>query len=63
MTEETCGRKPDENDPEAPRGAASSGRVVASDELFQGKAELLIQHGETIYRLRITRGGKLILNK
>jgi len=39
------------------------GRVVRSDDLFRGESELLIEHGDAIYRLRITRGGKLILNK
>lgn len=37
--------------------------VVVSDDLFRGKNEILIAHGDAHYRLRITRQGKLILNK
>ena len=32
-------------------------------ELFAGKTEIRIAHDNAIYRLRITRAGKLILNK
>jgi hemin uptake protein HemP len=41
--------------PEAPR--------VTSQELLKGGRELLIEHAGQIYRLRLTRHGKLILNK
>jgi hemin uptake protein HemP len=34
-----------------------------SPALFQGRREILIRHGEAVYRLKITRQGKLILNK
>ena len=34
-----------------------------SGELFQGKNELTIAHAQEVYRLRITRHGKLILTK
>lgn len=37
--------------------------VICSDMILQGKQEVLIQHGETTYRLRITQNGKLILCK
>ncbi|HCO27812.1 hemin uptake protein HemP [Gimesia maris] len=37
--------------------------VIGSDTILQGKQEVLIQHGETTYRLRITQNGKLILCK
>lgn len=30
---------------------------------MQGQREVAIQHGDEIYRLRITKTGKLILNK
>jgi hemin uptake protein HemP len=36
---------------------------VRSDSLFQGGNEVLIEHGEETYRLRLTRSGKLILQK
>lgn len=32
-------------------------------ELFAGRSEIRIAHDNAIYRLRITRAGKLILNK
>lgn len=35
----------------------------SSEALFQGRRELLISHEGQTYRLRVTRGGKLILNK
>ncbi|MCA9018731.1 MAG: hemin uptake protein HemP, partial [Planctomycetaceae bacterium] len=37
--------------------------VIGSDSILKGKQEVLIQHGETTYRLRITQNGKLILCK
>jgi len=37
--------------------------VICSDTILKGNQEVLIQHGETIYRLRITQNGKLILCK
>jgi hemin uptake protein HemP len=36
---------------------------ISTDELFHGRRELVIRHGEVEYRLRITRAGKLILTK
>lgn len=36
---------------------------IASESLFQGQREVLIRHGNDYYRLRITRNGKLILQK
>jgi len=38
-------------------------KVVRSQELFAGKREVLIEHSGSLYRLRMTRAGKLILNK
>jgi hemin uptake protein HemP len=38
-------------------------RTVSSDDLFQGSTEIAIDHAGAIYRLKITRQGKLILNK
>lgn len=37
--------------------------VIPSDFLFQGGQEILISHKGDHYRLRITKNGKLILNK
>lgn len=36
---------------------------VASEALLKGQREVLIQHGEAVYRLRHTSNGKLILTK
>jgi hemin uptake protein HemP len=36
---------------------------IDSQELFQGHQEICIKHAEQVYRLRITRQGKLILTK
>lgn len=38
-------------------------RTVTSEELLRGDSEVLIQHGEDLYRLRHTRAGKLLLYK
>jgi hemin uptake protein HemP len=38
-------------------------RVLDSAELFKGASEVLIQHADALYRLKITSQGKLILNK
>ena len=38
-------------------------RTVSSSGLFEGQMELLIEHGEDVYRLRQTSQGKLILTK
>lgn len=38
-------------------------RTVASEALFRGDHEIGIEHHGALYRLKITRQGKLILNK
>lgn len=38
-------------------------RVVDSSDLFASENEIGIIHQGALYRLRVTRGGKLILNK
>ncbi len=38
-------------------------RIWTTDELLAGEREVLIRHGDDLYRLRITRHGKLILYK
>lgn len=37
--------------------------VVASDELLKDTREIVIRHGEDVYRLRLTAQNKLILTK
>ncbi len=43
--------------------ALVAGRIVTSETLFQGSREIGIEHFGSLYRLKITRQGKLILNK
>ncbi|WEX11876.1 hemin uptake protein HemP [Chelativorans sp. AA-79] len=38
-------------------------RTLTSEELFRGAQEIAIAHAGSYYRLKITRQGKLILNK
>ena len=38
-------------------------REIDSSSLLQGEKEILIRHGDEVYRLRLTRNGKLILQK
>ncbi|MGP2493319.1 hemin uptake protein HemP [Mesorhizobium sp. PUT5] len=38
-------------------------RTVSSDAIFRGEREIGIEHHGAIYRLKVTRQGKLILNK
>ncbi|MGE0230284.1 MAG: hemin uptake protein HemP [Flavobacteriaceae bacterium] len=44
-------------------GAGSGALIYRSSELFRGCNEIIIRHDDANYRLRITRQGKLILNK
>jgi hemin uptake protein HemP len=43
--------------------APVSVRTLTSESLFQGTHEIGIAHAGSLYRLKITRQGKLILNK
>jgi hemin uptake protein HemP len=45
------------------RLSPSRPRTLRSAELFAGAKEVLIEHDQQVYRLMITRAGKLILNK
>ncbi len=36
-------------------------RKISSRELFSGAREIIIEHGDRLYRMRITQNGKLIL--
>jgi hemin uptake protein HemP len=38
-------------------------RTIESAEIFRGQSEIVIRHENFTYRLKITRQGKLILNK
>jgi len=52
---------------DAPRAPPCAARVppqvIASDTLLGSRTQLAIRHRETIYYLRQTRSGKLILTK
>jgi hemin uptake protein HemP len=37
--------------------------VVSSGEILRGQQEMHINHGDSVYTLRVTRQGKLILTK
>ncbi len=52
-----------ESDEHSPLAAAEAKRTLNSADLFQGAREVQIQHDEKIYRLQVTRNGKLILIK
>ncbi len=62
-------RKPDPASPTSASGnvdsrtEGDSSRVVNSDALLAGASQLAILHNQTIYFLRETRFGKLILTK
>ncbi len=43
--------------------ASSKLREISSESLLQGDKEVLILHTEEVYRLRLTKNGKLILQK
>jgi len=45
-----------------PVGASNTGNI-SSQKLFRGHQEICIEHADQVYRLRITRQGKLILTK
>ncbi len=47
----------------APPGGRVPVRRLDSSVLLAGSAEIEIEHGESIYRLRLTSMGKLILTK
>ena len=47
----------------APVRTADDTRQLDSQVLFGAARELLIQHNGALYRLRMTRAGKLILTK
>jgi len=46
-----------------PQSTEENLRVIRSDEILRGEQTVLIDHYGTIYKLRITKQGKLILNK
>jgi hemin uptake protein HemP len=53
----------DRDEPETDDPPPADGPVVRTEELFGEHREVLIDHNGERYRLRITRRGKLILQK
>lgn len=49
--------------PAGPGQQPPSQNGIPADLLFKGSQEILINHHGEIYRLRVTRNGKLILTK
>jgi hemin uptake protein HemP len=60
MTCEPSSPRPPAPDSETPDRQE---KAIDSSELFKGSRELVIRHNQERYILRITRQGKLILNK
>lgn len=52
-----------EADPQVEPREVLGRRAWRSEELFGSEVEVLIAHGDQLYRLRRTRNGKLILCK
>lgn len=46
-----------------PKSKPDDQKVLESEALFQGRSEIIIRHQGADYRMKITRQGKLILNK
>jgi hemin uptake protein HemP len=46
-----------------PEPMQATARTLSSSALFAGTREIGIEHHGALYRLKITRQGKLILNK
>ncbi|MCD4831844.1 MAG: hemin uptake protein HemP [Anaerohalosphaeraceae bacterium] len=44
-------------------GPAQQIPMIESSQLFGKSSEIMIRHEGAVYRLRITRNGKLIMNK
>lgn len=55
--------KIDQSRPQGMPEPSRQPRIVRSDDLLQGEREVLIAHGADVYRLKLTRNGKLILQK
>ncbi len=56
-------RRPSQQAPGRFDSSHLSVRTLSSNSLFQGDHEIGIEHHGALYRLKITRQGKLILNK
>ena len=52
-----------DNFPMQMAGDAERPPIYSSAELLQGRREVWIEHGDQMYRLRLTQAGKLYLTK
>ena len=55
-----------ENEQQAPTTEMPSdlqAKILRSEDLFEGRRQVLIAHGTEVYRLLHTKNGKLILQK
>jgi hemin uptake protein HemP len=55
--------KTSDNPSAATRSIAVNGNRIDSRNLFAAEREIIIAHGEEVYRLRLTSQNKLILTK
>jgi len=55
--------EPPKTPPDSPALSEPAPKKVTFQQLAQGAAEVLVEHDGQLYRLRLTRNGKLILNK
>ena len=60
---DAVGHPANEESPPSPICDAPPVRSMKSNDLLQGGRELLIRHGASTYRLRVTASEKLILTK
>ncbi|MCE7030841.1 hemin uptake protein HemP [Jiella avicenniae] len=47
----------------APKAAEEGRPILSASSLLGDRREVEIHHGDAVYRLRLTRAGKLILTK
>jgi hemin uptake protein HemP len=63
MTDGHHATPPESDRSQRPAEPREPSAVIPSHELLRGTREVLIDHSGEIYRLRLTRNGKLILHK
>lgn len=63
MADKAGGQDPDAPDRTVQHPAENGRRVLSAGALFGEAREVEIHHGDAVYRLRLTRAGKLILTK
>ncbi len=67
MNNHTCGHPSErtataDGDP-VPPDSTQADHIIASEELLNGRKEVMIRHDGEVYRLRRTSKGKLIMTK